>query len=128
MRCCWEKAGLDAEYFQPQMQKGRWGELKAKLTEVFLTKTQAHRSRESWKAPMCVCAGSRELDRRSGTPAQRGAQRQLSEGSSVRLAAGACAEIFAYASWRNPGTQSARKRIPLRCSPTLVGLLQRSLS
>ena len=36
-----EKAGLDAEYFQPQMNKGRWGELKAKLTEVFLTKTQA---------------------------------------------------------------------------------------
>ena len=36
-----EKAGLDADYFQPQMQKGRWGELKAKLTEVFLTKTQA---------------------------------------------------------------------------------------
>ena len=36
-----EKAGLDAEYFQPQMKKGRWGELKAKLTEVFLTKTQA---------------------------------------------------------------------------------------
>ena len=36
-----EKAGLDAEYFQPQMEKGRWRELKAKLTEVFLTKTQA---------------------------------------------------------------------------------------
>ena len=36
-----EKAGLDADYFQPQMNKGRWGELKAKLTEVFLTKTQA---------------------------------------------------------------------------------------
>jgi alpha-methylacyl-CoA racemase len=36
-----EKAGLDAQYFQPQMNKGRWGELKAKLTEVFLTKTQA---------------------------------------------------------------------------------------
>ena len=36
-----ERAGLDAEYFQPQMNKGRWGELKAKLTEVFLTKTQA---------------------------------------------------------------------------------------
>jgi alpha-methylacyl-CoA racemase len=36
-----EKAGLDAEYFQPQMNKGRWGELKAKLTEVFLAKTQA---------------------------------------------------------------------------------------
>ncbi len=36
-----EKAGLDAEYFQPQMNKGRWGELKAKLTEAFLTKTQA---------------------------------------------------------------------------------------
>ena len=36
-----EKAGLDAEYFQPQMNKGRWGELKAKLTEEFLTKTQA---------------------------------------------------------------------------------------
>lgn len=36
-----EKAGLDADVFQPQMDKGRWGELKAKLTEVFLTKTQA---------------------------------------------------------------------------------------
>ena len=36
-----EKAGLDADYFQPQMDRGRWGELKAKLTEVFLTKTQA---------------------------------------------------------------------------------------
>ena len=31
-----EKAGLDADYFQPQMDRGRWGELKAKLTEVFL--------------------------------------------------------------------------------------------
>ena len=36
-----EKAGLDADVFQPQMDKGRWSELKAKLTEVFLTKTQA---------------------------------------------------------------------------------------
>ena len=36
-----EKAGLDPDYFQPQMDKGRWGELKAKLTEVFLRKTQA---------------------------------------------------------------------------------------
>ena len=36
-----EKAGLDADYFQPQMDRGRWAELKAKLTEVFLTKTQA---------------------------------------------------------------------------------------
>jgi alpha-methylacyl-CoA racemase len=36
-----EKAGLDTEYFQPQMDRGRWGELKAKLTEVFRTKTQA---------------------------------------------------------------------------------------
>ena len=36
-----EKAGLDADYFQPQMDRGRWGELKARLTEVFLTKTQA---------------------------------------------------------------------------------------
>ena len=30
-----EKAGLDPDYFQPQMDRGRWGELKAKLTEVF---------------------------------------------------------------------------------------------
>ena len=36
-----EKAGLDTDYFQPQMDRGRWGELKAKLTEVFRTKTQA---------------------------------------------------------------------------------------
>jgi alpha-methylacyl-CoA racemase len=36
-----EKAGLDADDFQPQMDKGRWSELRAKLTEVFLTKTQA---------------------------------------------------------------------------------------
>jgi alpha-methylacyl-CoA racemase len=36
-----EKAGLDTEYFQPQMDRSRWGELKAKLTEVFRTKTQA---------------------------------------------------------------------------------------
>lgn len=36
-----EKAGLDVNYFQPQMDRGRWGELKAKLTEVFLTKSQA---------------------------------------------------------------------------------------
>jgi alpha-methylacyl-CoA racemase len=36
-----EKAGLDPDYFQPQMDRGRWGELKAKLTEVFLSKTQA---------------------------------------------------------------------------------------
>ena len=36
-----EKAGLDTEYFQPQMDRGRWDELKAKLTEVFRTKTQA---------------------------------------------------------------------------------------
>ena len=36
-----EKAGLDPDYFQPQMERGRWVELKAKLTEVFLSKTQA---------------------------------------------------------------------------------------
>lgn len=35
-----EKAGLDPDYFRPQMDRGRWGELKAKLTEVFLSKTQ----------------------------------------------------------------------------------------
>ena len=35
------KAGLDPDYFQPQMERGRWVELKAKLTEVFLSKTQA---------------------------------------------------------------------------------------
>jgi alpha-methylacyl-CoA racemase len=36
-----EKAGLDPDYFQPQMERGRWVDLKAKLTEVFLSKTQA---------------------------------------------------------------------------------------
>ncbi|NCF44812.1 MAG: CoA transferase [Proteobacteria bacterium] len=36
-----EKAGLDPDYFQPQMERGRWAELKAKLAQVFLSKTQA---------------------------------------------------------------------------------------
>lgn len=35
-----EKAGLDPETFAPQMDRGQWGDLKAKLAEVFLTKTR----------------------------------------------------------------------------------------
>jgi alpha-methylacyl-CoA racemase len=36
-----EKAGLDAEKFAPQMDESQWPELKAELTNVFLTKTRA---------------------------------------------------------------------------------------
>lgn len=36
-----EKAGLDREQFAPQMDPSKWPELKAKLTDVFKTKTQA---------------------------------------------------------------------------------------
>lgn len=36
-----EKAELDAEDFAPQMDTNRWPEFKAKLREVFLSKTQA---------------------------------------------------------------------------------------
>jgi alpha-methylacyl-CoA racemase len=36
-----EKAGLDKARFAPQMDVGRWPELKADLTEVFKTRTRA---------------------------------------------------------------------------------------
>jgi alpha-methylacyl-CoA racemase len=36
-----EKADLDAEKFAPQMDESQWPELKAELTNVFLTKTRA---------------------------------------------------------------------------------------
>jgi len=36
-----EKAGLDPEQFAPQMDASRWPDLKATLTEVFKSKTQA---------------------------------------------------------------------------------------
>tara|TARA_B100000497_G_C7671775_1_gene405453 strand:- start:11 stop:1102 length:1092 start_codon:yes stop_codon:yes gene_type:complete len=35
-----EKAGLDKEYFKNQMDQGKWPEMKEKIAEVLLTKTQ----------------------------------------------------------------------------------------